>query len=157
MSALNLITNPEAINAPTNLTNNSFSPSYWQIGTLNTQGLTDPTKHNLWFTFLSFSKFDIFIHTETNSNTHSQQFWQFSNFKTFWYNDNQQQTGSGIGISITTELAHHIYKKQQFHGRILSLDLTFPHKHTVRIIGVYLLPKGHKLRNACHQSITHLI
>ena len=148
---------PESSNLVNTSLPNIFSLSSWRIGTLNTQGLTNNVKRNLWFTFLTSSNFHIFIHSETNSNPHSSRAWQFPNFKTFWHNNDLQQSGSGIGISIKSELAYHIFKRQQLHGRILALDLTFAHNQIVRIIGVYLPPKGHKLRSICHQSITQLI
>src|SRR3954471_2356950 len=45
--------------------------------------------------------------------------------------------GHNVGISLTPALAHRIFKTSTHFGRILTIDMAFPHNRKLRIIGVY--------------------
>jgi exonuclease III len=109
----------------------------WEIATINTQGLNDITKRELWFTYLQSSNFQIIIHTETNSKPSETHQWQIPHFKSWWCSDESQNIGQGIGISIRIQLSHRVFKLHTLPGRIIALDLSFPHKKYVRIIAIY--------------------
>jgi hypothetical protein len=96
----------------------------WEIATINTQGLNDAAKRELWFTYLQSSNFQIIVHTETNSKFSETHHWQIPQFKSWWCSDESQNLGQGIGISICTQLSHRVFKTHTLPGRIIALDLS---------------------------------
>jgi exonuclease III len=130
----------------------------WNIITINTRGLQDTCKRETWFTYLASQTYHIIVHTETNSKTHDAFTWKISNFKSWWHNCESQTVGQGIGISITNNLADRVFKVQTWAGRIISLDLSFPHKHYLRIIALYFPASTqtgkHKISNIIKKLIT---
>ena len=64
------------------------------------------------------------------------KFWKKSTYECTWTSDNQN-IGSGIGIALKTDLAQRIIHKEYIDGRAIKIDLAFPQKKYLRIIGVY--------------------
>jgi len=116
---------------------NTQHTQLWNIITINTRGLQDTCKRELWFNFLALQSYHIIVHTETNSKTHDTLTWKIPNFKSWWHNCDSQTIGQGIGISLANNLADRVFKTQTWAGRIISLDLSFPHKRFLRIIALY--------------------
>jgi exonuclease III len=121
----------------TNLFTHKQLSHTWEIATINTQGLNDTTKRELWFAYLQSTNFQIIIHSETNSKSSETDHWQIPHFKSWWCSDELQNTGQGIGISLCTHLSHRVFKTHLLPGRTIALDLSFPHKKYLRIIATY--------------------
>jgi hypothetical protein len=111
----------------------------WTISTINTQGLKDPIKQNLWFTFIAQSNIDIIIYIKTNYNDQEAKHWQISGYNSFWHNLETQQIGNGIEISFKQKIAQHIFKTQFWDSQTLCYDLFFPYKRYLKIISIYFL------------------
>jgi exonuclease III len=106
------------------------------IATTNIRGLCEDTKREIWFNIWDTYKWDIIITTETNSKDFMTKFWKKAAYECTWTSDNQN-IGSGIGIALKTDLAQRIIHKEYIDGRAIKIDLAFPQKKYLRIIGVY--------------------
>ena len=131
-SSYNIYNNPNIFSPPSYSLSNT-----WTIATTNTQGFHDHSKRAIWFTYLEQSPYQIIIHTETNSKSNETHNWKIKNFQSWWHSSEVQFIGSDIGISLHYNIAKHVFKIQQWLGRIITLDLVFPHKRILRIIAIY--------------------
>jgi exonuclease III len=108
----------------------------WTISTCNLRELSNKTKRDLWFQYSHDNNWDIIISTETDGNLTQSNFWKSQFFKT-WWTHGSNKLGQGIGISLSPKLAPRVFKTHSWEGRILVLDLSFPKKRFLRIIGIY--------------------
>jgi exonuclease III len=107
-----------------------------QIATANTRGLCKDGNRMNWTKLWHTNNWDIVISTETNGNDCTSKFWKAEDYECHWSNTEQKQ-GTGIGIALKKELAARIINKDVIAGRAIKLDLAFPHKKYLRIIGIY--------------------
>lgn len=138
-------------------TGNYIQTPTWTVETRNIRGLVEDSKRNLWFNTWSDNKWDIIISTETNGNSQQTKFWNTSNYQC-WWTTTDQNIGQGTGIALTTNLAKRVFKIHSYPGRIIALDLSFPNRRYMRIIGTYF-PTGNatKIKNTTYTHLSKLI
>jgi exonuclease III len=117
-------------------TNLHDNPPFWNITTFNCRGLNNDTKRECWFEIWKRNNWDIIISTEVNIKPSQEQQWKTSGYCQTW-SAGSQTIGTGVGIAYKNHLADRVIKIEKFQGRAIKVDMAFPHKRYVSIIGVY--------------------
>ncbi len=138
----NLMINTPNTSTPIN-TNLSNTPenSFINLCTLNIRGLNDLMKQTQLINYLESQHYDIIglteIHFSTHYNTHI--FKQHPTYHAIWTFDNTQ-SHSGTGLLIHKSFSPFIIRISQHLERITTVNLSFKHQKSLRIIVVYLPP-----------------
>jgi exonuclease III len=132
--------NPTTINKP-----------YWTITTTNCRGLNDPLKRTTWMSSWELNNWDIIISTETNGKDQITKHWKTDGYITWWTSDNNK--GSGVSIALKKNLADRVININKMFGRLICIDLAFPQKKYVRIIGTYSPASPGTEREKVHTQI----
>ena len=143
-----------------NKSKNEMTPTenkyHWNIATCNIRGLSEFTKRELWFQYGKEQNWNIIITTEMDGSHHHSKYWK-SKFYKSWWSHGTKNLGQGIGISLENNLATRTFKIQEWEGRIIAIDLAFPLKKYIRIIGVYYPTGNNPLKQTVNGKINNLI
>ena len=142
-----------------NLENRTISLAdkhHWNIATCNIRGLSENTKRDLWFQYGKEHNWNIVISTETDGSHYHSKYWK-SDFYKSWWSHGTNNLGQGVGISLENNLAKRTFKIQEWEGRIIAIDLAFPHKKYIRIIGVYYPTGNNPHKQTVYGKVNNLI
>jgi exonuclease III len=139
-----------------NISNSNSDNHFWLIATCNLRGLSQQTKRDLWFQYCHNKNWDIIISTETDDSHQQSTYWKSNHYQS-WWSHGTNNLGQGLGISLKSNLAKHTFKIQEWAGRIISIDLAFPQKRYLRILGVYYPTGINPLKQTVFDKVTKLI
>src|SRR6266542_4260620 len=108
--------------------------------------------------YLELQHYDIIGLTETHFSTHhsTHTFKSHPTYQAIWILDNTQ-SHSGSSLIIHKSLSPFIICTSQHLGRITTVDLSFKHQKSLRIIVVYLPPNNLPLNREVSNKIIALI
>src|SRR6266542_3748042 len=141
----------------TNLSNTPDN-SFINLCTLNIRDLNDPMKQTQLLNYAESQHYDIIgltkTHFTTYNNTHT--FKDHPSYHVIWTID-ESQSHSGTGILIHHSLSKLIIRTSQHLGRITTVDLSFKHHKSLRLIVVYLPPNNLPLNRQVSNKVLTLL
>ncbi len=134
-----MIDTPITSNNSKTINSNTHNDSFITLYTLNIRGLNDPMKQTQLMHYAETQHYDIIGLTKTHFTTYNNTY-TFKNHPSYHaiLTLDITQSHSGTGLLIHHSLSKFIIRTSQHLGRITTVDLSFKHHKSLRIIVVYL-------------------
>src|SRR6266545_993038 len=153
-----MIDTPITSNNSETINRNTHNDSFITLCTLNIRGLNDPMKQTQLMNYAETQYYDIIGLTETHFTTYNNTY-TFKNHPSYhaiWTLDTTQ-SHSGTGLLIHHSLSKFIIRTSQHLGRITTVDLSFKHHKSLRVIVVYLPPNNLPLNRQVSNKVLALL
>src|SRR6266540_7212418 len=153
-----MIDTPITSNNSKTINSNTHNDSFITLCTLNIRGLNDPMKQTQFMNYAESQHYDIIGLTETHFTTYNNTyiFKNHPNYHAIWTLDTTQ-SHSGTGLLIYHSLSKFIIRTSHHLGRITTVDLSFKHHKSFRLIVVYLPPNNLPLNRQVSNKVLALL